>query len=108
MVSGYHQIGVAREDQDKTAFMTPFGLYQYCRKPFGLAGAPGTFHSKVVDVLLVLNAEVMLAYLDDVIRFHSNFEDHLEGMERLLTAVRQSGFKLSGKKCHLRGGRLRS
>ena len=49
MVSGYHQVEVAPEDQDKTAFMTPFGLCQYCRMPFSLAGAPGTFQSVVED-----------------------------------------------------------
>jgi hypothetical protein len=41
----------------------------------------------------------MLVYLDDVICFHSNFEDHLQGIERLLQAVRKTGFKLSEKKC---------
>ena len=38
MVSGYHQIEVALEDRHKTAFVSPFGLFQYCRLPFGLAG----------------------------------------------------------------------
>ena len=98
MVSGYHQVEVASEDQDKTVFMTPFGLYQYCRMPFSLAKTPGTFQSVVEDMLQVLNAEDMLAYLD-VICFHSNFEDHLKRIECLLTAVRKSGFKLSVKKC---------
>ena len=67
--------------------------------PFGLAGAPGTFQSVVEDLLQVLNAEDMLANLDDVICFHSNFEDHFKEIERLLTAVRKSGFKLWGRKC---------
>ena len=40
MVSGYHQIEVAPEDRRKTAFVSPFGLFQYCRLPFGLAGTP--------------------------------------------------------------------
>ena len=40
MVSGYHQVEVAEEDKEKTAFVSPYGLYQYCRMPYGLAGAP--------------------------------------------------------------------
>ena len=99
MVSGYHQVEVAPEDRDKTAFITPYGLFQYCRMPFGLAGAPGTFQLVLEDMLQVLEAEDMLTYLDDVICFHSNFEEHLQGIERLLRAVRNAGFKLSGKKC---------
>lgn len=99
MVSGYHQIEVAPEDRHKTAFVSPFGLFQYCRLPFGLAGAPGTFQAVIEDMLQVLDAEDVMAYLDDVICFHSSFEEHLKGVERLLLAIRKSGFKLSGKKC---------
>ena len=97
MVSGYHQVEVPPGDRDKTAFMTPLGLYQYCKMPLRLAGTPGTFQSVVEDMLRVLDAD-MLAYLDDVTCFHSNFEEHLKGIERLLSDVKNSGFKLSGKK----------
>ena len=99
MVSGYHQIEVAPEDRHKTAFVSPFGLFQYCRLPFGLAGAPGTFQAVIEDMLQVLDAQDVMAYLDDVICFHSTFEEHLKGIERLLLTIRRSGFKLSGKKC---------
>ena len=99
MVSGYHQIEVAPEDRYKTAFISPFGLFQYCRLPFGLAGAPGTFQAVIEDMLQVLDAEDVMAYLDDVICFHSSFEEHLKGVERLLQTIRKSGFKLSGRKC---------
>ena len=99
MVSGYHQIEVAPEDRHKTAFVSPFGLFQYCRLPFGLAGAPGTFQAVVEDMLQVLDTEDVMAYLDDLICFHSGFEEHLKGIGRLLQTIRKAGFKLSGKKC---------
>ena len=99
MTSGYHQVEIVEEDKDKTAFISPYGLYQYCRMPFGLAGAPGTFQSVIDDIVQVLDTEDIMAYLDDVICFHSTFEEHLEGISRLLQMVRKSGFKLSGKKC---------
>ena len=78
-VSGYHQIEVAPEDWHKTAFVSPFGLFQSCRLPFGLAGVPGTFQAVVEDMLQVLDAEDVMAYLDYVICFHSGFEEHLKG-----------------------------
>ncbi|CAB4021071.1 Hypothetical predicted protein [Paramuricea clavata] len=99
MTSGYYQVEIADEDKDKTAFTSPYGLYQYCRMPFGLAGASGTFQSVIEDMVQVLDTEDMIAYLDDVICFHRTFEEHLEGISRLFQMIRDSGFKLSCKKC---------
>ena len=99
MVSGYHQVEVADEDKEKTAFVSPYGLFQYCRMPYGLAGAPATFQSVVEDMVQVLETEDIMAYLDDVICFHATFDKHLEGIQKLLEMVRRAGFKLSGKKC---------
>ena len=41
--SGYNQISIAPEDQEKTTFTCPLGTFAYCRMPFGLCNAPGTF-----------------------------------------------------------------
>ena len=41
--SGYFQIEIAPEDQEKTTFTCPFGAYAYRRMPFGLCNAPATF-----------------------------------------------------------------
>ena len=108
MTSGYHQVEIAEEDKDKTAFISPYGFYQHCRMPFGLAGAPGTFQSVIEDMVQVLDTEDIMAYLDDVICFDSTFEEHLEGISRLLQMVRKSGFKLSGKSVSLPPGPLSS
>ena len=84
MTSGYHQVEIAEENKDKTAFVSPHGLYQYCRMPFGLAGARGTFQSVIdKDMAQVLDTEDIMAYLNDVICFHPTFEEHLEEISRL-------------------------
>ena len=41
--SGYYQIAVAPEDQEKTTFTCPFGTFAFTRMPFGLCNAPATF-----------------------------------------------------------------
>jgi len=92
MVSGYHQIEVAPEDRHKTAFVSPFGLFQYCWWPFGLAGAPGTFQAVIEDMLQVLDAKDVMAYLDDVICFHSGFEE--EHLKWLLTRTTEHSGQL--------------
>ncbi len=83
MTSGYHQVEIAEEDRYKTAFISPYGLYQYCRMPFGLAGAQGTFQSVAEDMVQVVDTEDIIAYLDDVICFYPMFKMHLEGITRL-------------------------
>ena len=92
---------MAPKDRNKTAFVSPFGLFQYCRLPFELAGSAGTFQAVIEDMLQVLDAEDVMAYLDDVICFHSGFEEHLEDIGRLLQTIRKAGFKLSSKKCQI-------
>ena len=106
MVSGYHQIGVAPEDWHKTAFVSPFGLFQYCRLPFGLVGAPGMFQAVIKDMLQVLDTKDVMAHLNDVICFDSGFEEHLKGIGRLSQTISKAGFKLSGKKCHSKSQNL--
>ena len=83
MVSGYHQIQVAEEDRPKTAFASPYGLYQFRRMPFGLNNGPGTFQRVVNDMIQVLEAEDVLAYLDDFICYHENWDDHMAELDRI-------------------------
>lgn len=51
LTRGYWQMSVAAEDQHKTAFVTPFGLFQFKVLPFGLSGAPASFQ-RLMDRLI--------------------------------------------------------
>ncbi|KAJ8002029.1 hypothetical protein DPEC_G00175560 [Dallia pectoralis] len=51
LASGYNQVKVADQDQHKTAFCTPFGLYEFSRMAFGLCNAPGTFQRLMERIL---------------------------------------------------------
>jgi hypothetical protein len=98
--AGYWQIRVARQDRDKTAFMTKRGLCRFKRMPFGLMNAPSTFQRMMNGVLRGLTWTTCLVYLDDIIVFtRGGIERHVvelaSGLERLLVA----GLTLKLKKC---------
>ena len=75
LTCGYWQIPVAQEDRVKTAFSTPYGLFQFHVMPFGLQGAPATFQ-RLID-RIIQGADFAAAYLDNLIVFSSTFDEHL-------------------------------
>ncbi|PIK37921.1 hypothetical protein BSL78_25240 [Apostichopus japonicus] len=99
LISGYHQVEMAEEDAQKTAFITPFGLYQYVRMPFGLCNAPGTFQRLMQACLGDQYFQSLLCYLDDILVYSSTFEDHLERLNLVFQRLRQHGLKIKPSKC---------
>ena len=63
---GYWQVPVVAEDRVKTAFSSPYGLFQFTVMPFGLQGAPATYH-RMMDELLRETDGYSTAYLDDIV-----------------------------------------
>lgn len=101
LASGYWQVPVAEKDQAKTAFITPMGLFDFCRMPFGLSNAPATFQRLMERCLGDMNFEAILIYLDDIIVFAPTKEEHLHRLEQVLLRLEQFGLKLKPRKCHL-------
>ena len=95
--SGYHHIALDKDNIKKTAFVTPFGKYEYMKVPFGLAQAPAYFQNLMNRVLNGLH--FTLASLDDVIIFSETEEQHLKHIQIVLTRLRQANLKLKKSKC---------
>ncbi len=89
LASGYNQVEVVEKDRQKTAFCTPFGLYEFNRMPFGLCNAPGTFQQLMECILGNQWFQALLLYLDDVVVFSSTFEQHLQRLDLVLSWFEQ-------------------
>ena len=101
LASGYWQVEVDDKDREKTAFSTPFGLYQFKVMPFGLCNAPATFQRLMELVLLGLHWTSCLVYLDDIIIFSKSVNEHLRQLEEVLDRLRGAGLKTKPSKCQL-------
>ncbi|GFS77569.1 hypothetical protein TNCV_321161 [Trichonephila clavipes] len=97
--SGYWQIEIDEADREKTAFITPEGLYEFKVMPFGLCNAPATFERMMDNLLRHFKWTMCLCYLDDIIVFSETFEDHLIRLRLVLKCLQEAGLKLNSKKC---------
>ena len=100
LTRGYWQIPVAAEDRPKTAFSSPFGLFQFRVMPFGLQSAPATFQRLIDQVIRGLKGTA--AYLDDIIVFSQDWESHLAQLRAVLRRLKEAGpLTVRPKKCSL-------
>ena len=63
--SGFSQIPVSAEDQEKTTFTCPFGFFAYRRMPFGLCNAPGTFQRCMMAIFSDFCEKIYEVFMDD-------------------------------------------
>ena len=87
----YH-IALGKDSRAKTAFVTPFGKYEFLMVPFGLAQAPAYFQLLMNQVLEGLN--FMMTYLDGIIIFSNSEEEHLLHLEEVFHQLREAGLKM--------------
>ena len=99
LVSAYNQVEVECKDQEKTAFTTPMGLFQYIRMPFGLTNAPATFSRLVNQVFREEIFQSLLVYLDDIIVFSDGVDDHLNRLDNAFRRLKQHNLKVKAEKC---------
>lgn len=95
----FHVVELEAKAKPKTAFATPWGLFQFKRMPFGLCNAPATYSRLVQLALAGIPASEALAYMDDTLIHSATFEGHLHNLRKVLTAHRKAGLKLQPSKC---------
>ena len=99
LTSGFWQIPLDEDSREKSAFVTRSGKFEFLRMPFGLVNAPTTYQTMMNKVLRGLNWDILLVYMDDIIIFSSNFETHLEHLQKVFTRIVETNLTLNPKKC---------
>jgi hypothetical protein len=88
------------DDQHKTAFVTPFGLYEYTKMPMGLCNSPATYQRLMQHIFNDTLFQILLIYLDDLIIYSTIIEEHIERLDKVFIRLKEHGLKLNGKKCN--------
>ena len=98
--SGYWQVELDEESIPLTAFTVgPLGFYECVRMPFGLTNAPATFQRLMESCLGELHLDWCIIYLDDIIIFSKNPDDHITRLEGVFEKLAKAGLKLKPSKC---------
>ena len=82
--SGYFQIEILAEDQEKTTFTCPSETYAYRRMPFGLCNALATFQRCMLSIFSDMVERIMEFYMDDITVYGGSFEECLSNLEIVL------------------------
>ncbi|KAG9458366.1 hypothetical protein H6P81_002874 [Aristolochia fimbriata] len=98
--SGYFQISIAPEDQEKTTFTCPYGTFAYKRMPFGLCNAPATFQRCMMALSHDMIGKMMEILMDDFTIYGLTFETCLQHLELVLKRCEEKKLVLNWEKCH--------
>lgn len=101
MAAGFHQIPISESSVEKTAFVTPDGMYEYLAMPFGLSNACSVYQrcmNRALAALLNSPDQVCQVYVDDVLSKCREFSEGLAHIERILIALQDAGFSINIEK----------
>ncbi|GJV94979.1 reverse transcriptase domain-containing protein [Tanacetum coccineum] len=96
---GYHQIKMAKEDEEKTAFITSQGILCYSKMPFGLKNARATYQRLVDKAFQKQIGQNLEAYVDDLVIKSCTEQEIIRDIEETFKTLREINMKLNLKKC---------
>ena len=98
--SGYNQIAIALEDQEKTTITFPYGTFAFRRMPFGLCNAPGTFQLCMMAIFSYMVENTIEVFMDDFSVLGNSFDNCLEKLRSVLVRCEETNLVLNWEKCH--------
>ncbi len=99
IIAAFNEIRMKEGEEEKTAFLTRYGLFEYVVMPFGLCNAPSTFQAFINNVLREHLDVFCSAYLDDILIYSNNKEEHIQHVGKILEKLKQAGLYLDINKC---------
>jgi hypothetical protein len=94
---GYYQVPVAASDVQKTAVITPFGLFEFLRMPFGLRNAGQTFQRFMDELFGELS--YVFVYMDDMLVASVDHVEHVQQLRHVLETLKKQGLVINAEKC---------
>jgi hypothetical protein len=96
---GYHQVQIKDEDIQKTTFRMRYGHYEFMVVMFGLTNAPTTFMCLMHNVLNKFLDKIVLVFIDDILIYSKNREEHEEHIRLVLQVLREHQLYAKFSKC---------
>src|SRR5215469_14577954 len=98
--SGFFQIPIHPDDQEKTTFTCPYGTFAYRRMPFRLCNAPATFQRCMTSIFSEFIEDIMEVFMDDFSVHGSTFDSCLINLKKVLSKCEETNLVLNWEKCH--------
>ena len=99
IIAAFNEIRVREGDEEKTAFLTRWGLFEYVVMPFGLCNAPGTFQAFINATLREYLNDFCTAYVDDILMYSNTREEHVAHVRKVLAKLQKAELFLNIDKC---------
>ena len=100
LLRSFHQVKITDDTKAVTAFSVGSKKYHFNRVPFGYVHSSTALNRALQIALAGLDGSQCLAYIDDLIVFSKNIEDHFDNLEQILQRLQKHKFVLRPDKCH--------
>ena len=99
IIAAFNEVRMKLDHEEKTAFITRYGLFEYVVMPFGLCNAPGTFQTLINKTLQEYLDDFCTTYLNDILVYSNSEAEHIEHVNKVLLKLKKAGLYLNIDKC---------
>ena len=98
--SGYNQITISPEDQEKTTFTCPYGTFAFRRMLFRLCNVPGTFQRCMMAIFSDMVEKTIEVFVGNISVLGNSFDNYLKNLKLILVRCEETNLVPNWEKCH--------